>query len=326
MMESGPLVDWVEEQMQADLARKVRRFNEIEGAERHLFLSMHDSGMPFDLYYPLAFSASVPDRAPVLPMGLTGLWMMPNWEASVLWWHRERGCTRFEYSEVPGSGRDDQPAQKEVEGDSDACGLCRSSPEPCGFLPRIRRSSGTRSAPEPGAIALTCRGASHLAADRPGRWNDPRAAPTLVLLVVPLARRRCDGLVGATPVRRHLADLTLEFVMGHDHEPSTMGHPCNHRRVPLGCRSGVVLSGGVCCSRGRKGSGDLRHPGSCLDQRSRWRRSRSSGRTRTPGGGVRPGNLGLARAEDQRVSIIPAASASERDLTQSALAPFWPWQ
>ena len=43
MMESGPLVDWVEEQMQADLARKVRRFNEIEGAERHLFLSMHDS-------------------------------------------------------------------------------------------------------------------------------------------------------------------------------------------------------------------------------------------------------------------------------------------
>lgn len=92
------IVDWVEQKLVGDLGRKVRRFDEIDLPERHLFLVVHDSGMPMSHYHPLSFADGVPDRAPSLPMGLTGLWMLPNWGASVLWWHENRGWTRTRYS------------------------------------------------------------------------------------------------------------------------------------------------------------------------------------------------------------------------------------
>lgn len=97
--ESGPLLDWVEEQLRGDLSRKVRRFDEVPGPERHLFLSIHDSGMPFNHFYALFATDTTPTRDPDLPMGLTGLWLSPSLGTSVLWWHRDQGWARFDYSD-----------------------------------------------------------------------------------------------------------------------------------------------------------------------------------------------------------------------------------
>lgn len=97
--ESGPMIDWIEKQLRGDLGRKVRRLDEVPGPERHLFLSVHDSGMPFSHFYVLCATDTVPARDPDLPVGLTALWLLPNLGTSVLWWHRDQGWARFNYSD-----------------------------------------------------------------------------------------------------------------------------------------------------------------------------------------------------------------------------------
>ena len=94
------LTDWIEQELDCGLARKVRRFDEIQGPERHLFVIVHDSGMPMSHFHHLAFSEGLPTREPDLPMGLSGLWLLPNWGSSVLWWHRGRGWMRADYADV----------------------------------------------------------------------------------------------------------------------------------------------------------------------------------------------------------------------------------
>jgi hypothetical protein len=99
--DSASLVDWVEAEFEGGLDRKVRRIGEIEAPERHLFAIVHDSGMPMSHYHPLAFTDTLPARDPALPAGLTGLWLVPNWGRSVLWWHRAQGWSRAVFEDEP---------------------------------------------------------------------------------------------------------------------------------------------------------------------------------------------------------------------------------
>lgn len=79
-----------------DLARKLSKLLATGLEELHLFLRVHDTAMPFSLYYPLAFEASVPSPQLEAPNGLKGLWLVPTWENPILWWYAESGWARVE--------------------------------------------------------------------------------------------------------------------------------------------------------------------------------------------------------------------------------------
>lgn len=64
------------------------------GPERHLFLRVHDTALPFSLYYPLAWGDYIPARELLVTFGLTGLWLAPAWKNPLLWWGAATGWQR----------------------------------------------------------------------------------------------------------------------------------------------------------------------------------------------------------------------------------------
>jgi hypothetical protein len=77
-----------------DLLENIDKLRATGRAELHLFLRIHDTAMPFSLYYPLAWGAHVPAAPLNAPEGLTGLWLAPAWKNPVLWWSAEAGWRR----------------------------------------------------------------------------------------------------------------------------------------------------------------------------------------------------------------------------------------
>lgn len=77
-----------------DLAEKLDKLRATQRAELHLFLRIHDTAMPFSLYYPLAWGDYVPARLLDAPTGLTGLWLAPAWKNPTLWWGASTGWRR----------------------------------------------------------------------------------------------------------------------------------------------------------------------------------------------------------------------------------------
>ena len=88
---------WLEEALATPaLAAKLAKLEATGRAERHLFLRVHDSGMPFKLYDPLAFTTAVPTAPLTPPAGLTGLWLVPQWSIPVLGWTADAGWQRHD--------------------------------------------------------------------------------------------------------------------------------------------------------------------------------------------------------------------------------------
>lgn len=69
-----------------DLDGNVEKLRASGRRELHLFLRIHDTAMPFSLYYPLAWGDYVPTESLDAPDGLTGLWLAPAWRNPILWW------------------------------------------------------------------------------------------------------------------------------------------------------------------------------------------------------------------------------------------------
>lgn len=89
------LPGWLEERLgQPDLAGNVEELKATGRPELHLFLRIHDTAMPFSLYYPLAWGDSVPTEPLDAPDGLTGLWLAPAWRNPILWWGLSTGWAR----------------------------------------------------------------------------------------------------------------------------------------------------------------------------------------------------------------------------------------
>jgi len=76
-----------------DLAENIDKLRATGRAELHLFLRIHDTAMPFSLYYPLAGNY-VPGSPLDAPKGLTGLWLAPAWKNPILWWGLRTGWRR----------------------------------------------------------------------------------------------------------------------------------------------------------------------------------------------------------------------------------------
>lgn len=77
-----------------DLLENVDKLRATGRSDLHLFLRVHDTAMPFSLYFPLAWGEYVPSDPLVVPQGLTGLWLVPGWRNPILWWGSSTGWAR----------------------------------------------------------------------------------------------------------------------------------------------------------------------------------------------------------------------------------------
>jgi hypothetical protein len=67
------------------LARKVEKLNAHPGVEeRHLYVIVHSTGLPFAISYGLSFGERLTEEPPPLPDGLTHVWLAPQYGERVL--------------------------------------------------------------------------------------------------------------------------------------------------------------------------------------------------------------------------------------------------
>jgi hypothetical protein len=63
--------------------------------ERHLFIPLHDSALPFSISSELVFEDTLPPEPPRLPDSVTHLWLAPAGSRRVLLWSRAAGWRNF---------------------------------------------------------------------------------------------------------------------------------------------------------------------------------------------------------------------------------------
>ncbi len=63
--------------------------------ERHLFIPLHDSALPFSVSSELVFKETLPPDPPVVPDSVTHLWLAPAGSPRVLLWSRAEGWRNY---------------------------------------------------------------------------------------------------------------------------------------------------------------------------------------------------------------------------------------
>ncbi len=63
--------------------------------ERHLFIPLHDSALPFGISTELVFEDTLPPEPPPVPDSVTHLWLAPAGSRRVLLWSRDAGWRNF---------------------------------------------------------------------------------------------------------------------------------------------------------------------------------------------------------------------------------------
>lgn len=73
--------------------------------ERHLFIPLHDSALPFGIGAVLMFGETPPSQPPRVPDHITHLWLAPAFSRRVLLWSRVGGWRNvFPYDSPRGGG------------------------------------------------------------------------------------------------------------------------------------------------------------------------------------------------------------------------------
>ncbi|GAB7070393.1 hypothetical protein H7J06_11605 [Mycobacterium hodleri] len=67
----------------------------VDVDERHLFIPMHSSALPFSVFSELVFEETLPPDPPPLPDHVTHLWLAPEASRRVLLWSRDAGWRNF---------------------------------------------------------------------------------------------------------------------------------------------------------------------------------------------------------------------------------------
>jgi hypothetical protein len=68
------------------MPRHIEKLSRAEASERHLFVAVHRSALPFAVADALWAGAGIPPEAPLLPAALTHLWLAPALGRRVLLW------------------------------------------------------------------------------------------------------------------------------------------------------------------------------------------------------------------------------------------------
>lgn len=71
--------------------------------ERHLFIHVHSSALPFDVMYALMNGSTCPPEDPPVPASISHLWLAPQYSERVLLWSRTGWTEHFPY-DSPTSG------------------------------------------------------------------------------------------------------------------------------------------------------------------------------------------------------------------------------
>jgi hypothetical protein len=75
-----------------------KHFDKLANAdadERHLFIPLHDSALPFSVSTELVFEDTLPPEAPPVPDSVTHLWLAPEGSRRVLLWSGAEGWRNF---------------------------------------------------------------------------------------------------------------------------------------------------------------------------------------------------------------------------------------
>jgi hypothetical protein len=86
--------------------------------ERHLFIPLHDSALPFSISSELMFGKALPPDAPPVPAHVTHLWLAPAFSRRVLLWSQPAGWRNF----FPYSGPAGPPPSRLVRAQPQAVG------------------------------------------------------------------------------------------------------------------------------------------------------------------------------------------------------------
>ncbi|MCP2321460.1 hypothetical protein ACFYT3_24965 [Nocardia amikacinitolerans] len=74
---------------QSHFPRHFDKLAKTNADERHLFVPIHWSALPFDVFHNLAQSEDLPTEPPPLPAAITHLWLAPDFSRRVLLWGNE---------------------------------------------------------------------------------------------------------------------------------------------------------------------------------------------------------------------------------------------
>lgn len=68
------------------MAKHLAKTGRAEADERHLFVPVHHSALPYPVMDGLSFGTSLPPDPPPLPPEVTHLWLAPSFSRRVLLW------------------------------------------------------------------------------------------------------------------------------------------------------------------------------------------------------------------------------------------------
>ena len=88
------MVEWLTEQLDVRLTTEVGKLERTALAEQHLFLRVHQSGIPEQLLVNLSFEDHVPVELFPGHGQLTGIWIAADWGSGVLRWSAHDGWHR----------------------------------------------------------------------------------------------------------------------------------------------------------------------------------------------------------------------------------------
>lgn len=69
-----------------NLRERLDKLLRHDADERHLFVPIHETGLPYPIFDGLAFGECLPPSPPPLPDGISHLWLAPNFSRRVVLW------------------------------------------------------------------------------------------------------------------------------------------------------------------------------------------------------------------------------------------------
>jgi len=78
-----------------NIEKHFEKLAKADADERHLFIPLHDSALPFSISSELVFEDTLPPDPPPLPDSVTHLWLAPEGSRRVLLWSRDAGWRNF---------------------------------------------------------------------------------------------------------------------------------------------------------------------------------------------------------------------------------------
>jgi hypothetical protein len=92
-----PALSWIEDELKNEprYAAKIRKLARSGRPEQHLVLRLDAGGMPAAEWLSFDRDSDLPRRSPVLPVGITGLWLLPEFAREFVWWTYRDGWQRM---------------------------------------------------------------------------------------------------------------------------------------------------------------------------------------------------------------------------------------